>query len=795
LSERSLGSVVVAIKAVDEASGVMDKIRASVGVLGSSLGQLGGGFAAVGNVLTGFAAGGVAGAAMAGIGQVVQGLQASVAAAAESQQAWTDLQASLKLTGPEWDTARTAIDSFASSLQKSTVYEDEAIVGAVQKLSTFGMSYQQAMDAVKVSVDLAAAKHMDLESAVNLVGKAFMGNTAAFTRYGVDITTAKDASSAAKDAIGSLADALNAMGPDLGVVSEYLTSAGVAITNSEGNFRSFKDVATDLVGALQEGKISAEDFASVQSLLGTNIDAAKLKASDFTGILSQLNDQFGGQATAQAQTYAGAQERLKNAVSDVSEKIGMVLLPVLASVTEGMIPVVDAFGKGVDAVSAWLGEIAKTPEGQAAIQALNDAFAGLTNWFAKFAADVGATFGPALSELWDALKELGTALSPLVEAFGELFSAFGAGTGEGSGLKDVLQLIVIPIRALAEVIKLVAPGIREMADAFKAAADFIAPIIETIRNAVTGFIDAMKAAFQGFYTFLIGGSLWTDLWNGMVSIVQSTGELIGTVISGLFTVWSGLFTVGLGLLQMTITTGFQLVMTMLQGVVQTGTAALMAIFQPFLDLISSGAKSWNDLSVSVNTNVGLMKGQLKGFFDWLTPFWESSTAAFLGTATIWLETLNGQMRTRLNDMHSVWSSTLSSMAGDAASYFNSIVAQISAAVDRIIAKLSAARAQVSSHSIWPDMLNEMLTQTEDYMGQIEGAFAEGLQGGIVPTIAATGQQAPSAGFEEKTPLTPVTTTHDITLPIQIILDGEVLYTMIEKRQVQTIMQAARSKRG
>ena len=53
------------IKAIDESSSVMDRIKSSVGLLGSSLSELGGGFASVGSVMTGFAAGGVAGAAIA----------------------------------------------------------------------------------------------------------------------------------------------------------------------------------------------------------------------------------------------------------------------------------------------------------------------------------------------------------------------------------------------------------------------------------------------------------------------------------------------------------------------------------------------------------------------------------------------------------------------------------------------------------------------------------------------------------------------------------------------------------
>lgn len=134
------------------------------------------------------------------------------------------------------------------------------------------------------------------------------------------------------------------------------------------------------------------------------------------------------------------------------------------------------------------------------------------------------------------------------------------------------------------------------------------------------------------------------------------------------------------------------------------------------------------------------------------------------------------------------------MASDTAGYFNSIVAQISAAVDAIIAKLNSAHAQISGRSIWPDMLKEMLGQTEDYMGRIQGAFSTSLDAGIIPAIAATGQQV---GGATATPAAPsVMATHDITIPIQVMVDGQVIQTIVEKRLVDTILRdAGRSRRS
>jgi hypothetical protein len=194
MSERSLGNVVVAIRAVDECSSVMDRIRASMGVLAGALGQLGGGFAAVGNVMSGFAAAGVAGAAIAGLSQIAQGLQTAITEATASQQAFADLAIMVEKSGTAWSSVEQKTRSYLLTLQETTTYTDEQAAGALDTLMTSGMSYAEAMKVLGTVVDFAAAKHLDLATAALVVGKAFGGNATLLQRYGIDV----------KDVIASL---------------------------------------------------------------------------------------------------------------------------------------------------------------------------------------------------------------------------------------------------------------------------------------------------------------------------------------------------------------------------------------------------------------------------------------------------------------------------------------------------------------------------------------------------------------------------------------------------------------
>ncbi len=780
---------------MDETSSVFGKIQASLGLLGGALSQLGPGFSQLGSVISGFAAGGPAGAAIAGFGAIAQGLEWSVKAAGDAQAAWTGLQSTLHLTGSAWDEQKAKIDSLVTSLRETTTYGDIQLVGALQRMSTYGMNAAQAMGALKAATELAAAKHIDLETAATAIGKAFEGNTMMLKRYGVEIQTTTSAHAYLKTTFDELAIAIKqAGGEQLKQFADNLAAVGIKALDAHGKMLPVKDIITELKTAFEAGAINEEKFAAITQSLGVTFDSSKAGAADFAGVLSKVNEQYGGTAVAAASTYEGAQARLGNAMQAMGEKIGSIVLPALAGMTEALIPVVDWLTTGVSKVQDWISAVSKMPEVKAATDALSTAFQGLGKWFDQVATDAANILGPALQDLWSSFKDIGDALRPLLDAFGELWAAFSDGQGSGNILKDILILIANNIRAIAFVIKEVAPYIKMLAEAFKAAADFIAPIISTIRDAIGGFLGWLHDAFVAFYNFLVGGSLWTDLWNRIVSIAKSLGALVGPIVSGLFTVWQNIFTLGMQTISTILTTGFQMAFTLVQSIVQAGTDLLKSIFQGFIDLVQSGQKSWDDLFTSVSTNTELMKGTLKSFFDWLTPFWESATAAFLGTAVTWLETLLGQMRTKTSDMRNVWSSTLSSMASDSAGYFNSIVAQISAAVDAIIAKLNNAHAQISGRSIWPDMLKEMLGQTEDYMGRIHGAFSTSLDAGIIPAIAATSRQV---GGATATPASPsVMATHDITIPIQVMVDGQVIQTLVEKRFVDTILRdASRSRRS
>jgi len=757
-------SVVVAIKAVDEASSVFGKIQASLGVLGSSLGQLGGGFQSVGNVISGFAGAGVMGAASAALGEGIESLKWAIGEAASAEQAMKNLSIAVEKSGTAWENVRKPTEEFLSGLQKVTAYSDEQLAGTFERLLTFGMDYDEAMKAVKTTVDLAAAKHMDLQSAADLVGKAFMGNTTALQRYGIDVQTSKEASAALKEAVDKVAEGLEAAGTDTDKFAGALEKASIPLSDTEGKMRPLKEVASDLVGAFQSGKIPAEDFDKAMKALGVNVDASKLAAEGFPEVMSKLNEQFGGTAVEQAKTYAGTQERLKNATSDLGEKIGQILTPALTTLSEGMIPVVDQLGKGVDAIGKWFTEVGKMPEVKAVTDEIGRTFEGLQKWFGDVARTAGEILGPAFNDLWKALKDLWDALSPIGEAFSTLFKAFSEGQGSGNILKDLLGFMALSIKGIAEAIRLVAPVIKAFAEGFKEAAEIAGPWITKIVDAVSGALTTIRTAFEGFYNWLVGKSLWQDLWNQILNIAGTVittllGDLgtklfepikgvfqdIGKAIEGIWnTAWDSvkktasdamdgvtgfLRATGMKDLADTMDSGFDAVQAAWAGDWDTAKAK---VSDTFTNIEATTGLKMDSLKSAIYAGMDLIKGDWKGAWgnieDALSTTWtdiETNTKLAVESVKTVINTALGEIKTAfetgwkavMETVETAWST----ITGTTSASTETMQGIVQGGGDDVVQTFRDVNDRLARHSIWPEMWASIVNVTEDGMRRIHEA--------------------------------------------------------------------------
>jgi len=116
----------------------------------------------------------------------------SIAASAEQERVERSLAAALEITGRPVDSLSQHFKTYASELQKSTIYGDEAIIKAQTLLVQLTNLDKDGLDrATKGTIGLASVMGMDLNAAANLVSKAMSGQASALGRYGIQVDATK----------------------------------------------------------------------------------------------------------------------------------------------------------------------------------------------------------------------------------------------------------------------------------------------------------------------------------------------------------------------------------------------------------------------------------------------------------------------------------------------------------------------------------------------------------------------------------------------------------------------------
>lgn len=119
---------------------------------------------------------------------VVDGIKAAV----EQQDALNRLGTAMEIAGQASEGALDAFDAFASEIQATTKFTDDAVISAGALIESLTQLDEEGLErATRASIDLAAALGKDLDTASQLVAKALEGNTAALAKFGIRVEEGK----------------------------------------------------------------------------------------------------------------------------------------------------------------------------------------------------------------------------------------------------------------------------------------------------------------------------------------------------------------------------------------------------------------------------------------------------------------------------------------------------------------------------------------------------------------------------------------------------------------------------
>ncbi len=260
----------------------------------------------------------MAAGAFLGGGALIAGIKGAVDAFGEQELAEKKLEASLGRT------SQALLDQ-AAALQQVSNFGDETIISAQALIAAFVDDEEQIKKATQATLDLAAAKGMDLNAAADLVSKTLGSSTNAMSRYGIEVEGAVGSTERLDSLTGNIADKFggqafaqsetltgsikgmqDAAGDTAEAIGELLAPAidkiSTAFKGAAENATSFIKSLTDEDEVAKENTLTNERNGAVMSILTSGYSLAT-SALDRLGISGGLRAEIQEQETQQIEAY------------------------------------------------------------------------------------------------------------------------------------------------------------------------------------------------------------------------------------------------------------------------------------------------------------------------------------------------------------------------------------------------------------------------------------------------------------------------------------------------------------
>lgn len=258
-------------------------------------------------------------------------------------------------------------------------------------------------------------------------------------------------------------------------VEEAQKLQNLAIDIAAGSGKSLQAVSEAL------SKAHDGNFAALKKL-GVPLDENIIKTKDFDAAQIALAATFGGQAAAQADTFAGKMARLKVAFDEGKETVG-------AFVLDAITPMIDTVvNKVVPAISKFIGTIGGTD--------------GLKDVFNTIIEILKSIFLPVLDALQQVFENIKTKVMDNKDQFAALFKFLKDFVAPflGGVLKIAIQGIGIALGVVIDVVALLIKGFQTLFGIVNSVVDAIRSLVNLVANnpVVKGISGAISSAFGGF---------------------------------------------------------------------------------------------------------------------------------------------------------------------------------------------------------------------------------------------------------------------------------------------------------
>lgn len=305
-------------KALDEGA---KKASSLEGALETAIGVLGGGLAikAFDSLVSGF-------------NSIISVGKEAISAAAGQETATNNLNNALARAGNFSKQASKDLLEYASAVQQTTVFEDDAVIANTALLQSLTkLNAEGLKQGVSAAADFATVLGIDLETATRLVAKAAEGNTEAFKRYGVEI---KKGSSDAE----SFANTIQALN------SQFGGASAAQLNTYSGSLKALNNAYADLLEPIGDIIVKNPVVIALFNEIKKSINEANTEVTGIVPTLQELvKDGFiAGSIAAQLfldvlGVFGGVIQVLAGVFQNLSGLIGQTLIAPFELVIDSVI--------------------------------------------------------------------------------------------------------------------------------------------------------------------------------------------------------------------------------------------------------------------------------------------------------------------------------------------------------------------------------------------------------------------------------------------------------------------------
>jgi len=204
-------------------------------------------------------------------------------AAGIQEQAEYTLAEAMKVAGTYTKEAHQHNLDYASSLQKVTTFGDETILMVQKMLTNFGVEGEMMDELTKATLDLAAAKGMDLKAAADLVAKSVGSSTNALSRYGIVVEGTSGSTERMQMAVENITELFG--GAAQAKAQTYLGRME-QLTNQAGDFK--EEIGERLIPTIEDWISGTSRLIEISDRLLGILPETTEKTQDLTTVSNQL---------------------------------------------------------------------------------------------------------------------------------------------------------------------------------------------------------------------------------------------------------------------------------------------------------------------------------------------------------------------------------------------------------------------------------------------------------------------------------------------------------------------------